>query len=433
MPILKKFLAIVATIIFGIISALLILELGLWLVPDAIWKGLVSKNSTRYLLFQTDKNIGWVHIPNAETNWQGYNEYNVDIRINSLGLRDYERTYAKPPGTFRILVLGDSFTEGMQVDLAQTFPTRLQACLVGRASRPVEVINAGGSAYGPGEELLFFTHEGVKYQPDLVLVALFAGNDIKDLRREIDSNMPQSFGGYQFYFDSGRLEKRWIEWADPPDEKLSLLQQFLRRYSSLYYIFQSPDSQVLREADRFVEPWWPNLLASGSTLETSEPTDYPDFAFDEYLIIFTKNFPNNTLVPPQVKELWQLFKAVLQQLQVEVNRHGAQLGVVIIPREAQVHQELYAQRVAEYSKRYDLLQVGRDAWDMNAPDQAISDFTVELNAPTLDLMPGFQTYAHTHDGLLYFQRDIHFNEKGHQLAADLICEWLVEEQLVPLQ
>jgi len=431
--ILKKFLAIVATIIFGLILALLILELGLWLVPDAMWKGWVSKNPTRYLLFQTDENIGWVHLPNTEANWQGYNEYNIDVKINSLGLRDYERTYAKPPGTFRILILGDSFTEGMQVDLAQTFPARLQACLVGRASRPVEVINAGNSAYGPGEQLLFFTHEGVKYQPDLILVAIFAGNDIKDMRREIDGNMTQSFGGYQFYLDGGRLEKRWIEWADPPDERISLLEQFLRRYSGLYYTFQSPDSQVLREADRFVEPWWPDLFASGPGPETSEPIGYPDFAFDEYLIIFAKDFPNNPLVPPRVKELWQLFKAVLQELQAEVERQGAQLGAVIIPREAQVHQELYAQRVSEYTKRYDLLQAGPDAWDMNAPDQAISDFMAELDVPTLDLKPGFQTYAQTHDDLLYFQRDIHFNEKGHQLAADLMCDWLVEKELIPLQ
>jgi lysophospholipase L1-like esterase len=431
--ILKKFLAILATIIFGFILALFILELGLWLVPDAIWKGRVSKNPTRYQLFETDKNIGWVHVPNAEADWEGYGEYNVDIKINSLGLRDYEHTYAKPPGTFRILILGDSFTEGMQVDLAQTFPPQLQACLAGRASRPVEVINAGKSAYGPGEELLFFTHEGVKYQPDLVLTAIFPGNDIKDIRRDPDSNMVQSFGGYQFYFDGEQLEKHWIEWADPPDEEISWFQQFLRRYSALYYTFQSPDSQVLRDLDRLVEPWWPNLLSSGPPLETFNASDYPDFAEDEYLVIFTKNFPHNTLVPPRVQELWQLFKAILQQLQDQTEAHGAQLAVVLIPREAQVHPELYNERVNEYAKRYDLLQAGLDVWDISAPNQAIADLMIERDIPTLDLMPGFQTYAQTHDGLLYFEKDIHFNEKGHQLAANLICDWLVEQELIPLQ
>jgi lysophospholipase L1-like esterase len=138
-------------------------------------------------------------------------------------------------------------------------------------------------------------------------------------------------------------------------------------------------------------------------------------------------------VPPRVQELWQLFNAILQTLQAEVNRHGAQMGVVIIPREAQVHEELYVQRVSEYTKRYDLLQAGQDVWDMSAPDRAISEAMAELDIPTLDLMPGFQTYAQTHDGLLYFEKDIHFNEKGHQLAANLICDWLVEQELIPLQ
>jgi lysophospholipase L1-like esterase len=431
--ILKKILATLATIIFGLILALFILELGLWLVPDAIWKGQVSKNPTRYRLFQTDKNIGWTHVPNAQSNWEGYGEYNVDITINSLGLRDYEHTYAKPPGTFRILILGDSFTEGMQVDLAQTFPPQLQTCLAGRVSRPVEVINAGNSSYGPGEELLFFTHEGVKYQPDLVVTAIFPGNDLKDIKREPDSNMVQSFGGYQFYLDDGRLEKRWIEWADPPDEKISWLQQFLRRYSGLYYTFQSPDSQVLRDLDRLVEPWWPDLLSSGPPVEISQPADFPDYAYEENLIVFTKNFPDNPLVPPSVHELWQLFKAILQQLQAETEAHGAQLAVVLIPREAQVHPELYNERVIEYAKRYDLLQAGLDVWDISAPNHAIADLMLERGIPTLDLMPGFQAYAQTNDGLLYFEKDIHLNEKGHQLAANLICDWLVEQELIPLQ
>ncbi|HXV44914.1 MAG TPA: hypothetical protein VEC96_17755, partial [Anaerolineae bacterium] len=236
-----------------------------------------------------------------------------------------------------------------------------------------------------------------------------------------------------FYFDGEQLEKRWIEWADPPDEEISWFQQFLRRYSALYYTFQSPDSQVLRDLDRLVEPWWPNLFSSGPPLETFDASDYPDFAEDEYLVIFTKNFPHNTLVPPRVQELWRLFKAILQQLQDQTEAHGAQLAVVLIPREAQVHPELYNERVNEYAKRYDLLQAGLDVWDISAPNHAIADFTMERDIPTLDLTPGFQAYAQTHDGLLYFEKDIHFNEKGHQLAANLICDWLVEQELIPLQ
>src|SRR5712692_3517010 len=39
-------------------------------------------------------------------------EYDIRIRLNSKGLRDVERDYAKPAGVFRILSVGDSFTMG---------------------------------------------------------------------------------------------------------------------------------------------------------------------------------------------------------------------------------------------------------------------------------------------------------------------------------
>jgi len=47
------------------------------------------------------------------------------VKINSLGYRDVEHTKEKPPGVFRIAVLGDSFTEARQVDIAATFWKRL--------------------------------------------------------------------------------------------------------------------------------------------------------------------------------------------------------------------------------------------------------------------------------------------------------------------
>lgn len=430
---LKRILALIATVIFGFILALLLLEIGLWLVPDAIWKGWISKNPTRYLLYQTDKNIGWIHLPNAETNWQGFGEFNVDVKINSLGLRDYERSYTKPANTFRILVLGDSFAEAIQLPLAQIFPVQLENCLTGKTGRPIEVINSGVSSYSPADELLFFTREGVKYQPDLVLVSLYAANDvIKDMGRDIDDNMVQSFGGYRFYLDKEQLKQRWIDWANPPDEQISPLERFLRRYSGLYYIFESPDSRVSREIDKLVERWWPKSPSSSPIAKASEKVDWPDYTYDEYLIIFAKNFPDNPLVPPSIKQLWQLFKVVVQKLQAEVDAQNAQLAVVIIPAGAQVHQKLYETWVSEFTKRYNLLGT-RDVWDVNAPDKAISNFMAEQNIPTLDLLPGFQAYAQTHDDLLYFERDIHFNEKGHQLAANLICDWLVDQELIPLQ
>jgi hypothetical protein len=41
-----------------------------------------------------------------------------------------------------------------------------------------EVLNAGTSGYGMDNALLFLRHEGYRYNPDVVLLALYIGNDI---------------------------------------------------------------------------------------------------------------------------------------------------------------------------------------------------------------------------------------------------------------
>src|SRR5436853_7653748 len=43
------------------------------------------------------------------------------VSINCAGLRDREHTKQKPPGTVRVAVVGDSYPEALQVDVADAF------------------------------------------------------------------------------------------------------------------------------------------------------------------------------------------------------------------------------------------------------------------------------------------------------------------------
>jgi hypothetical protein len=70
-------------------------------------------------------------------------------------------------------------------------------------------------------------------------------------------------------------------------------------------------------------------------------------------------------------------------------------------------------------------------WDINAPNRAINAFLAQEGLLTLDLTPSFQTYAATHNELLYFPDDQHFNELGQHLAAELMCDGLLEQGVVP--
>jgi lysophospholipase L1-like esterase len=94
--------------------------------------------------------------------------------------RTRDRSYAipKPPGVFRILVLGDSVALGQQVRRRESFPERLELAL-DRPGRRVEIVNAGVGGYTPYNELHYFLEVGRGFEPDLVL-AEFCMNDVVD-------------------------------------------------------------------------------------------------------------------------------------------------------------------------------------------------------------------------------------------------------------
>ena len=102
-----------------------------------------------------------------------------EFRINSTGLRnDREFARPKPPGVFRVLCLGDSHTQGYEVRQEHTFAAVLERFLIAHGLR-AEVINAGVSGFGTAEQVAYLESEGVKWQPDAVLLGFFA-NDYED-------------------------------------------------------------------------------------------------------------------------------------------------------------------------------------------------------------------------------------------------------------
>lgn len=145
-------------------------------------------------LFQHDARRGWSHRPNSEGLFVKLG-FQTPIHINSRGLREREIPYEKPPGTVRVLVIGDSNVAGFEVGEDETF-ARVTESVLRQRGYAVEFVNAGHRGYGTDQSLLLLMDEGLKYDPDLVLY-FWSDNDVDD-----NSTVHRPFRPYgKGYFD----------------------------------------------------------------------------------------------------------------------------------------------------------------------------------------------------------------------------------------
>lgn len=124
--------------------------------------------------------IQWTHPPNF-TETRESAEFRYTFATNSRGLRYAEIPVEKEPRELRVVMLGDSFTEGDGVELDQTFGSLLEGAYQQRGgNRKVRFINGGLSGKGPLEYWRLFSKVGLAYQPDLVLIMVMA-NDVENM------------------------------------------------------------------------------------------------------------------------------------------------------------------------------------------------------------------------------------------------------------
>lgn len=91
-------------------------------------------------------------------------------RTNAHGLRDRDRP-AKPPGTTRVLVMGDSYTWGYAVAEDEAYPQVAERLLHSSGRPDIEVVNGGIPDYNSRQERQLLAQLLPIYQPDAVFLA----------------------------------------------------------------------------------------------------------------------------------------------------------------------------------------------------------------------------------------------------------------------
>ena len=154
----------VGCFLFGGLLALIGIELGLRFVEATpLWRVLPV---VQPIPGQPDKDFGFDSTPGARGIWT--TEHRAPLQINSLGLRDVERTVTKPAGTLRIGLLGDSMVEAAQVSQEATFGAIAERRLRAEGHN-LELINLAIAGPSPIRQLWRLERRGYSLSLDLAL------------------------------------------------------------------------------------------------------------------------------------------------------------------------------------------------------------------------------------------------------------------------
>ena len=289
--------------------------------------------------------------------------FEVEVTWNRYGFWDVDHALEKPPGTRRVVVLGDSYVEGVMVELDDLLHRRLERGLTQQTGERWEAISYGWSGFGQVQSLEAFLEGGEApveggvpfppaqaFDPDLVVLEFLPGNDVYD-------NLPA--------LSQLTLEQYWSS-------------TFARRYylvaleQGLYFTAMLLDKtdlllrQLAGEQDSIV-------------LEVYEET------------------------PPRHAELWAAAWArtegALTAFAAASREHDFRLVVVVFPSLGESTQPGF-----DYPARRVL---------------ALCD---ELGVERIDLTPHFA--AHPDPAELFVEGDGHWGANGHAVASDVLLDYL---------
>ena len=341
--------------------------------------------------------------------FRGYwsKEGGAAIQVNSAGFRDREHSTAKPPGTIRIAVLGDSYIEAFQVPIDAMFGSVLQRELNRiplESGKTVEVLSFGVSGWGTASELMALRHHVWQFDPDIVLLAFFPGNDISNNSRELEPMDCRPF----FVLEEGELVPDLSFHKDPR-----------------YVYANTPSSEWKREiinASRIIQLIQAVRTARAERLAAREakPTDSPESGAAAPEL----GLSDGCFLPPENpawKAAWKITDRLIDQIHAEVAERGKQF--VLMPVTVAIQVDPDPARRRAYARR-----IG--AGDLLYPNRHLRALGAASGFPVISLVEPMRHYAESHHVYLHGFANTspgkgHWNELGHRLAAEICARELV--------
>jgi lysophospholipase L1-like esterase len=299
---------------------------------------------------------------------------------NSLGFNDRERP-PRSSDTIRVVILGDSFnwkggernyTHLLEEEFVRSHPVP-----------PVEILNAGFPMTHTGEQLALLKQTLPVLDPDLVVLAFFAGNDFTDAqpyRKRIVAN----------------------------DALIDIDPRHEMRLFGRPILFQSRVWTLLTQEIRR------RTKATQADAGTLTPQ-----AYDQVALVKLNFLHRETRAGSRFGDNISFVREKIREMRDHLQQRGIAFAIVILPDEIQVDDRVLARVLDRYG-------LSRADYLIDLPQSIVQGIAREDGIPTLDLTSGFREAAAREATPLYLPENTHWNDRGNQLAASLLLPWLKE-------
>jgi len=340
-----------------------------WMVADLVLLLVLGPVRTVEDFYEPDRQCGYRMKPNLEFVFASpYHGYAATVRTNELGWRDDPVWVPKPPGTYRVLLLGDSMTAGLEVDKDETFESVCERRLA--AQRPTEVINSGVRGYNLDNIIGSFQSYGLRVDPDLV-VYVFTDNDLTG-SETFQPETADASRGFSLHGLVGRLAT----------------------YSHITYRIELLRQRILLRRMRDREP-------AGDARHQEHPRDV--------------QLPGGIVSFFSVSD-WEAHAPFLRTAQrIEYlakmcAEHGIPFVLAGAPQREAIDPE---------AERF-LSHVLRKPLDFDGMSHYLDWVASRLGVERFDPTPAFRQHLAA-DGDYWFHKDNHLNVRGHRLMGELLA------------
>ena len=342
--------------------------------------------------------------------FRGFYQYDPDLGFrvrpytfgtNEFGFNDRDYPLEKDLDTFRILIVSDSFNwaGGLEGNYTALLEKKFEAFY---DSHRVDVINAGYPATHTGEQLAMLKKYGLQYDPDLVFLGFFAGNDFLDAH---PNSKRIILNDVHFYIDK-RKEIIFLGYPIIPQSRLfHFTKQKYQVYKELLAarretkktsrLGRKKTSPSLRKKINQALSVNTFLRIESGRLEFCNTQKHKMHAFDDQINYAIKSIFD-------MKEL--------------VNERNARFVVGIYPDEFQVNENL-----RDFLFQKFLLE--RKFYDIDLPQKILKMHLNPKQIPCLDFLDAFRDKNSEQD--LYLPRNTHWNESGNELAASILFAYML--------